>query len=137
MFTPRQYRAKADEYTELAKTAETPEAAQEFTELKQSFATLADNEQWLSDNYQQTIHAKADERPNEAAANLNKLSLAVEEDKILRYLGAALIMQWNTLPRKLQRELFDLAGSMGELLNTAELRGQIARFLHRHKDDSR
>jgi hypothetical protein len=45
MFTPRQYRAKADEYTELAKTAETPEAAQEFTELKQSFATLADNEQ--------------------------------------------------------------------------------------------
>jgi len=24
---------------------------------------------------------------------------------------------------------------MGELLNTAALRGQIARFLHKHKDD--
>jgi hypothetical protein len=24
---------------------------------------------------------------------------------------------------------------MGELLATAELRGQIARFLHKHKDD--
>ena len=43
-------------------------------------------------------------------------------------------MQWNTLPRKLQRELFDSAGSMGELMETAELRGRIARFLHKHKD---
>jgi hypothetical protein len=44
-------------------------------------------------------------------------------------------MQWNTIPAKLQRELFDTAGSMGELLATAGLRGQIARFLHKHKDD--
>lgn len=43
--------------------------------------------------------------------------------------------EWNTLPTKLQRELFDNAGSMGELLETAALRGQIARFLHRHKND--
>ena len=53
----------------------------------------------------------------------------------MRCLGAALIMQWNTLPTKLQRELFDNAGSMGELLKTAALRGQIARFLHKHKND--
>jgi hypothetical protein len=44
-------------------------------------------------------------------------------------------MQWNTIPMKLQRELFDTAGSMGDMLRTAELRGQIARFLHDHKDD--
>jgi hypothetical protein len=44
-------------------------------------------------------------------------------------------MQWNTLPAKLQRELFDTAGAMGDLLDTAALRGQIARFLHKHKDD--
>jgi hypothetical protein len=44
-------------------------------------------------------------------------------------------MQWNTIPTKLQRELFDTAGSLGELLKTAALRGQIARFLHDHKDD--
>jgi ATP-dependent protease Clp ATPase subunit len=48
---------------------------------------------------------------------------------------ASLIMQWNTLPAKLQRELFDNAGSMGELLNTSALRGQIARSLHKHKND--
>jgi hypothetical protein len=43
-------------------------------------------------------------------------------------------MQWNTIPAKLQRELFDTAGSMGDLARTPELRGQIARFLHSHKD---
>ena len=53
-----------------------------------------------------------------------------------RYLGAALIMQWNTLPAKLQRELFDKAGSMEELLDTASLRGQIAPFLHKHKNNN-
>lgn len=135
MFTPGRYRARAAEYTELARTAHTPEAAQEFTELKQSFATLADNEQWLSDNYNQTVHAKADAGASKTAKSLDELSLAVEEEQILRYLGAALIMQWNTLPRKLQRELFDTAGSMGELLDTPALRGQIARFLHKHKND--
>jgi hypothetical protein len=45
-------------------------------------------------------------------------------------------MQWNTLPAKLQRELFDNAGAMGELLNTSALRTQIARFLHTHKNDA-
>ena len=58
-----------------------------------------------------------------------------QKELILRCIGAALIMQWNTLPAKLQRELFDNAGSMGELLNTSALRGQIARFLHKHKND--
>lgn len=137
MFTPGRYRARAAVYADLARTADTPAAAHEFTRLQRSLTTLADNEQWLSDNYDQTIHAKADANSGEPAAVLNDLSLAVEEEKILRYLGAALIMQWNTLPQKLQRELFDLAGSMGELLNTAGLRGQVARFLHKHKNDTR
>jgi hypothetical protein len=61
-------------------------------------------------------------------------TLAADEERVLRCLGGALIMQWNTLPTKLQRELFDNAGAMGELLNTTILRGQIARFLHKHKD---
>ncbi|MGB8639253.1 MAG: hypothetical protein WCD30_14125, partial [Pseudolabrys sp.] len=57
------------------------------------------------------------------------------EEHILRCLGAAVIMQWNTIPTKLQRELFDTAGSLGDVLKTSELRGQIARFLHDHKDE--
>jgi hypothetical protein len=60
-----------------------------------------------------------------------------EEDQILRSLGAAVITRWNTIPTKLQRELFDDASSMGELLQTDLLKGQIARFLHKHKDDAR
>jgi hypothetical protein len=37
----------------------------------------------------------------------------------------------NTVPAKLQEELFDDARAMGELLDTATLTGQIARFLRK------
>ena len=128
MFTPEQYRAKAREYTEWGKATISPKEAHEFKMLEQSFTTLADNEQWLAENHNKTVHAKTDDIPVEA------MDLAAQEEHVLRCLGAALIMQWNTLPQKLQRELFDNASSMGELLDTVTLRGQIARFLHRHKD---
>src|ERR1700749_89493 len=63
-------------------------------------------------------------------------ALAAEEDLVLRCLGAAVILQWNALPTTLLREIFDTAGSVGKLLETAALRGQIARFLHKHKNDA-
>jgi hypothetical protein len=127
MFKPAQYRTKAGEYADLANKSSGLEQRRAFRQLEQRYAVLADNEQWLADNYQNTVHAEQ-ERPIGA-------TLANEEELVLRCLGAALIMQWNTLPAKLQRELFDNAGSMGELLNTSALRGQIARFLHKHKND--
>ena len=40
------------------------------------------------------------------------------------------------LTELLQREIFDTAGSVGKLLETAALRGQIARFLHKHKNEA-
>ena len=83
-------------------------------------AVLADNDELLQEK--------------NAVGEKNRTTLAAE-DQVLRCLGAALIMQWNTLPAKLQRELFDDAGDMGELLDTSALRGQIARFLHTHKND--
>src|SRR6266851_9014193 len=61
--------------------------------------------------------------------------LAKEEEHALRCLGAAVIMQWNDLPTKIQRDLFDHAISMGEPRYTAQLKERIARFLHRHKND--
>ena len=79
-------------------------------------------------NHDRTDPAMAQDRGGETR-------FAADEEKILRCLGAAVIMQWNTLPTKLQRELFDKAGSMDELLDAAPLRGQIARFLHQRKDD--
>ena len=95
---------------------------------KDSFSSLADNEKWLAKNFDKMVQAPAEEKPGH-------VTLVAEEERVLRCLGAAVIMQWNTLPAKPQRELFDTAGSMGDLLDTAALRGQIARFLHKHKDD--
>ena len=48
--------------------------------------------------------------------------------------GADVATQSTVIPTKIQ-QLFDDAGSMGGLLQTATLRGQIARFLHKHKVD--
>lgn len=126
MFTPEQFRAKATEYAASAKTANSPNETHEYEELERSFTVLADNEQWLADNHDKTVHAKE----HRGAA-----TLAEQEEHVLRCLGAALIMQWNALPTQLQRELFDSASSMGQLLDTAALRSQIARFLHKHKDE--
>jgi hypothetical protein len=96
--------------------------------LEDRFVSLADNERGLADAYNNAVHVAEKDRSRGAA-------LAAEEEHVLRCLGAAVIMQWNTLPTLLQREIFDTAGSVGKLLETAALRGQIARFLHKHKDD--
>jgi hypothetical protein len=55
MFSPEQYRAKAFEAGELIKTAIGPDQRREFQDLQKSFTVLADNEQWLADNYQHTV----------------------------------------------------------------------------------
>jgi hypothetical protein len=127
MFTPEQYREKAAEYSELAKQANAPYEVREFQKREQSLTMLADNEQWLADNH------------NNLAINLDELvpfpepseATLAEEEHILRCLGAALIMQWNTLPTELQRMLVDNAGSKGEPSDSDTLRGQIARFLRK------
>ena len=62
-------------------------------------------------------------------------ALAEEEENILRCLGAAVILQWNDLPTHIQRRLFENAASMAEPRHVPQLKEQIARFLHEHKDD--
>jgi hypothetical protein len=128
MFRSKQYCAKAVEYGEVAKSSIGSNQRRDFQKLEQGLTVLADNEQWLADNYQDTVGSAEQDRSN-------SITLADEEDHLLRCLGAALIMQWNTLPTKLRRELFDNASSMGELLDTSALRGRTARVLHTHKDD--
>jgi hypothetical protein len=124
MFAPKQYRAKAIEYGESLKTSTDPNQSRELRTRQRRFTELANNEQWLSDNHQRTLSVSAKDRSGD-------LTMADEEEHMLRCLGAALIMQWNTLPAELRRELFDNAGAMGELSDVAALRGQIARFLNR------
>jgi hypothetical protein len=129
MFKSRQYRAKATECGELVKSSGSAEESRKFQDLADRFVSLADNERGLADAYNDAVHVAEKDRSRGAA-------LAAEEEQVLRCLGAAVIMQWDTLPTSLQREIFDIAGSMGELLETAALRGQIARLLHKHKDEA-
>jgi hypothetical protein len=73
-----------------------------------------------------------------SALSRDKLTpLSEGEERILRCLGAAVLLQWNDLPTRIQRQLFEHAVSMGEAGQTAMLKEQIARFLHKHKDDER
>lgn len=136
MFTAAQFRAKAAESAEALKNTKVPDEIRELQRSKQSFNELAQNEDWLADNFNkiirsQDIHLEHDD-PGKRAT---RWTVEEIEEHILRCLGAAVIMQWNAIPTKLQRELFDTAGSLGDLLHTTELRGQIARFLHKHKDE--
>ena len=138
MFTTQQYRTKAAEYAGLARTASNPAEVLEFQTLERSFTALADNEQWLANNQGKFLHWETkvgfagddtsgpeDEEEDEEEEEEDE---EAEEEQVLRCLGAALIMQWDTLPSKLQRELFDKAATMGELLDTGTLKGQVARF---------
>ena len=129
MFKSHQYRAKAAEYGELIKRSIAPDEIREFRKLQDRLGSLADNEEILADDYDNAAQVAEQDGSSGAA-------LAAEEELVLRCLGAAIIMQWNALPTTLQREIFDTAGSIGRLLETAALRGQIARFLHNHKDDA-
>ena len=56
--------------------------------------------------------------------------LEQQEEHILRCLGAAVVLRWDQWPQDVQKEVFDLAGSVGPLADATELRARIARFLH-------
>lgn len=58
------------------------------------------------------------------------------EQGILQCLGAAVLAQWSVLPTDVQKALFQDAVSSGDPRQSTDLREQIARFLHNHKDDA-
>jgi hypothetical protein len=123
MPTAKQYRVKAAEYAGLAETARSASETREFRTLERNCTSLAANKEWLAADNDQAVPA-------------SQQADHADEEKILRCLGAAVILRWNSLPKKIQRELFEYAGSIGDLQQTTELKGQIARFLHHHKDDA-
>jgi len=141
MVTSQQSRTRAAEFEQLRETADHPDAIREARRQERIFTELADNEDWLANNLDKTVR-RTDE--DEDAASMlaptakeggDGPTLAEDEEQVLRRLGAAVIMRWNTLPTKLQKELFDGASSVGDLLQADVVKGQIARFLHNHKDD--
>jgi hypothetical protein len=129
MFKSQQHREKAAAYGELIKHSSGQGESDELQKQRDRHSALADNEQGLADDYDSAVNAAEHNRARGPA-------LAAEEEYVLRCLGAAVIMQWNALPKPMQREIFDTAASVGKLLETAALRGQIARFLHKHKNDA-
>jgi hypothetical protein len=129
MFKFQQYCMKAAEFGELVKSSADADESLKYQELEDRFAALANNERGLAEVYHDAVHIDELDRTRGEV-------LAAEEEQVLRCLGAAIIMQWNSLPTSLQREIFDTAGSVGKLWETAALRGQIARFLHKHKNES-
>ena len=127
MFIPKHYRDKAAEYAKRGKSAKGSKESGEFARREKSFTALADNEEWLSKNYQRTAHG-----PAVAAAGTP--GPADQEEHILRCLGAAVIMEWNGLPSDIRRKLFDCATTMGDVLDMPSLRERITRFVHTHQD---
>lgn len=128
MFSAAQFRAKAAEFKALlTKTARSPNETSEFRDLEQTYTTLAENEEWMALHIDQTIQRIKN--------NGKRTALAEEDEQILKCLGAAVIMRWNIVPTKLQRELFDCASTIGDLQQEVPLKRAIARFLHNHKDD--
>ena len=130
------YDHEAAESAESLKHTDVPSEIRELQRSRQSFSALAENEDWLANNFDKIIHSQGiPSQDDDAEKPIARGTFAENEERILRCLGAAVILQWNTIPTKLQRELFDTAGSMGDVLKSAALRGQIARFLHKHKDE--
>jgi hypothetical protein len=136
MFKAAQFRAKAQESAESLKHTDVPAEIREFQRSVQSFNQLAQNEDWLANNFEKMVHAGDALPPVEiTTADPGSAPIVEMEEKVLRCLGAAVIMQWSAIPKNLQHDLFDTAGSLGGVIQTVALRGQIARFLHDHKDE--
>jgi hypothetical protein len=130
MFTAEQYRAKAAEFKAfLSDISRSPNEIAEFSDLERVYTTLAENEEWMSTHIDKTIQRTKDRE--------SRTALADEEEQILKCLGAAVVMRWDTVPTKLQRELFDSASAIGDLLETTRLKEVMARFLHNHKNDQK
>lgn len=101
MFTAEEFRVKAAEYAELIWRTDSPNEIRDLNRLKESFTRLAKNEDWLAHNFDKIIHSQdivpqldADEKP------VDRRTAAEIEEHVLRCLGAAVVMQWNTIPTR-------------------------------------
>ena len=58
--------------------------------------------------------------------------ITLEEEQVLACLGAALVAEWNRLPRDIQRQVFERASALGAPAGGFGLRQELATFLHDH-----
>src|SRR5215210_2181310 len=123
MFTAEQYRAKAAEYGGYLAAAQSAAETVEYRDLQQSFGLLANNMDWLTANAGKTISSDPLNPPRRRRRNPD---LPNEQENILHCLGAAVILNWNTIPTKLQRALFEAANSIQDSGRTAPLNDVLA-----------
>ena len=134
MFTAQQYRAEAAKYDGFLAAARSPAETAEYRDLKHSYASHADNLDWLAENAGKTMSTGVREPPRRRRGDRD--GAYAEQENILRCLGAAVMLNWNTIPTKLQRALFEAASSIQDSGRMAPLKDALARFLHDHKDDT-
>lgn len=134
MFTAQQYRAKAAEYDGFLAAAQSPAETAEYRDLRQSYASHADNLDWLAANAGKTLSTGVHEPPRRKRRDRD--GRYAEQENILRCLGAAVMLNWNTIPTKLQRALFEAASSIQDSERMPPLKDVLAQFLHDHKDDA-
>lgn len=103
MLTADQFRTKAAEDAESVRNTDVPSEIRKFERSMESFGQLARNEDWLADNFDKMIRSQDVPSEDESVGkHLDSKAVAQIEEHILRCLGAAVMMQWNTIPRKLQ-----------------------------------
>jgi hypothetical protein len=111
MFTPEQYRANAAKCTELARQANTSDAAREFRTHERSLTMLADNKQWLADNDDKLADHSDEIVDVPAPSDASEATLAaVEEHKRARIDRPTIWTPTSTLA--LSRGWYGLAGSI-------------------------
>src|SRR5690348_12067651 len=101
MFTAQEFRAKAMEYTQRIKDTADPSQLRDLQRLEQSFTWLANNEEWLANRLENSLlsqDARTTRTIGCADKEVDSRTAAEIEEHILRCLGAAVIMQWNTIP---------------------------------------
>ena len=110
-----------------------PAEEAEYRDLKQSYGSLAENIDWLAANSSKTVGSG---KPPRAVQDADRHEAYAEQENILRCLGAAVILEVEHHPQKLQRALFEAASSIEDSERKAPLKDVLAQFLHDHKDDA-
>jgi hypothetical protein len=127
MFSSKRYRAKAAEYGERGRASDVTSEILEYRGIARRLAEWADNEESTESRSKRPRQQGGDQPADHVA----------QEERILLCLGAAVVVDWDNLPKQVQSELSALAATMRERLQTTALRAQIARILREREDKRR
>jgi hypothetical protein len=92
MFTAEQFRTKVAECAETIKNTDVPSEIGKLERSMESYSLLAQNEDWLADNFDKIIRSQVVLSEDEALGErLDSKAVAKIEEHVLRCLGAAVM----------------------------------------------